>query len=101
MDINGPELLRFIEMIARDKGIDKDIVFTSLEQAMIVALRKRVENPDTLEVKVDRLNGNILAKETDFDGVTRDVKVEELGRIAAQTFKQIFVQKNREAERDN
>ena len=101
MDINGPELLRFIEMIARDKGIDKDIVFSSLEQAMIVALRKRVENPDGLEVKVDRLNGNIIAKETDFDGVTQDVKIDELGRIAAQTFKQIFVQKNREAERDN
>ena len=48
MDINGPELLRFIEMIARDKGIDKDIVFSSLEQAMIEALRKRVENPDGL-----------------------------------------------------
>lgn len=101
MEINGAELIRFIEMIARDKSIDKDIVFKSLEDAMIVALRKRVENPDGLEVKVDRLNGNITAKETDFDGVTLDVRIEELGRIAAQTFKQIFVQKNREAERDN
>ncbi|MCC6574291.1 MAG: transcription termination/antitermination protein NusA [Planctomycetes bacterium] len=100
-NINGTELVRFIEMIARDKNIDKEIVFDSIEQAMIVALRKRVENPDGLMVKVNRQTGDITAKETDFDGNVTDVKVEELGRIAAQTFKQIFVQKNREAERDN
>ena len=100
-NINGTELVRFIEMIARDKNIDKEIVFDSIEQAMIVALRKRVENPDGLMVKVNRQTGDITAKETDFDGNITDVKVEELGRIAAQTFKQIFVQKNREAERDN
>ncbi len=99
--INGTELVRFIEMIARDKNIDKEIVFDSIEQALIVALRKRVENPDGLLVKVNRQTGDITAKETDFDGNVTDVKVEELGRIAAQTFKQIFVQKNREAERDN
>jgi N utilization substance protein A len=99
--VNGAELLRFVEMIARDKGIEKSEVLQAIEQAMIVALRKRVENPDTLEVSVDPNNGKITARETDLDGNTFDVKLDDMGRIAAQTFKQIFVQKNREAERDN
>ncbi|MCA8910184.1 MAG: transcription termination/antitermination protein NusA [Planctomycetes bacterium] len=99
--VNSAELLRFVEMIARDKGIEKSEVLGAIEQAMIVALRKRVENPDTLEVAVDPTNGNITAKETDLDGNTFDVQLDDMGRIAAQTFKQIFVQKNREAERDN
>jgi transcription termination/antitermination protein NusA len=99
--VNGAELLRFIETIAREKGIEKDEVLEAVEQAMIVALRKRVENPDTLEVTVNPQNGEITARETDLDGVTMDVNISDMGRIAAQTFKQIFVQKNREAERDN
>lgn len=99
--VNSAELLRFVEMIARDKGIEKSEVLMAIEQAMIVALRKRVENPDTLEVSVDPTNGKITARETDLDDNTYDVKIDDMGRIAAQTFKQIFVQKNREAERDN
>ncbi|MDC1141636.1 transcription termination factor NusA [Planctomycetota bacterium] len=99
--INGVELLRFCEMIAREKGIEKAEVLESIEQAMIVALRKRVEYPDDLTVSVDRTNGKIVAKEIDLDGNVLDVELADMGRIAAQTFKQIFVQKNREAERDN
>lgn len=99
--VNGAEMLRFVEMIARDRGIEKSEVLNAIEQAMIVALRKRVENPDTLEVSVDPNNGKITARETDLDGNTFDVVLDDMGRIAAQTFKQIFVQKNREAERDN
>ncbi|MHC4839555.1 MAG: NusA N-terminal domain-containing protein, partial [Planctomycetota bacterium] len=99
--INGVELLRFCEMIAREKGIEKAEVLESIEQAMIVALRKRVEYPDDLTVSVDRTNGKIIATEVDLDGNVLDVELDDMGRIAAQTFKQIFVQKNREAERDN
>ncbi|MEE9311269.1 MAG: transcription termination factor NusA [Planctomycetota bacterium] len=99
--INGVELLRFCEMIAREKGIEKSEVLESIEQAMMVALRKRVEYPDDLTVSVDRNNGKIIAKEIDLDGNVLDVEIADMGRIAAQTFKQIFVQKNREAERDN
>ncbi len=61
--VTGPELLRFVEMIAREKGIERSEVFAAIEQAMIVALRKRVENPDTLEVRVDPATGNIEARE--------------------------------------
>ncbi|MBZ0135100.1 MAG: transcription termination factor NusA [Planctomycetes bacterium] len=99
--VNGAEMLRFVEMIARDRGIEKTEVLNAIEQAMIVALRKRVENPDTLVVSVDPNNGKITARETDLDDNTFDVVLDDMGRIAAQTFKQIFVQKNREAERDN
>lgn len=98
--VNGAELLRFVEMISREKGIERQEVIEAIEHAMIVALRKRVENPDTLEVKVDPANGKITARETDLEGNTFDVEMADMGRIAAQTFKQIFVQKNRESERD-
>lgn len=99
--INGAELLRHIENIAREKGIEREVVFNAIEQGILTALKKRVENPDGLDVTVDRGNGKITAREVDFDGVTRDIDIHEFGRLAAQTFKQIFVQKNREAERDN
>ncbi|MCC6465741.1 MAG: transcription termination factor NusA [Planctomycetes bacterium] len=99
--INGTEVLRFVEMISRERSIERNEVIKSIEQAMIVALRKRVENPDSLVVSLNPESGAITARESDFDGNERDVDFSEMGRIAAQTFKQIFVQKNREAERDN
>ena len=81
MEINGTELIRFVEMIAREKGIEKEEVFEAIEQAMIVALRKRVENPDTLVVAVDRATGLFISRETDLDGNTYDVEIDDLGRI--------------------
>lgn len=89
------DLLRLIDTIHREKNIDKEIVFESLEQALAAAAKKRAVDPDTVTVDIDRVTGKIEALE---DGTPIDPV--ELGRIAALTAKQVMIQKFREAERD-
>jgi len=89
------ELLRMVDSIHRDKGIDKALLFESLEQAILSATRKRYGEEREIEVAVDRLSGEISAV---VDGTP--LEVAELGRIAAQTAKQVMIQRIREAERD-
>jgi transcription termination/antitermination protein NusA len=88
------ELVRIVDSISRDKNIDKDSVFTDLEQAMISAMRKQYGQTDEVNVNIDRLTGDITASR---NGSAIDMHT--LGRIAAQTAKQVMIQKIREAER--
>jgi transcription termination/antitermination protein NusA len=88
------ELVRIVDSIARDKNIEKDSVFSDLEQAMISAVRKAYGQLDEVLVTIDRLTGDITASR---NGAPIDMR--ELGRIAAQTAKQVMIQKIREAER--
>ena len=89
------ELLRIVDAIHRDKDIDKEIVFSGIEQAFLAACKKFYGEESNVEVAVDRATGEIDAK---HDGQTIDA--DSLGRISAQTAKQIIIQKVREAERD-
>ncbi|GMV96581.1 MAG: transcription termination/antitermination protein NusA [Phycisphaerae bacterium] len=88
------ELVRIVDSISRDKNIDKDSVFADLEQAMISAMRKQYGQTDEVNVAIDRLTGDIMASR---NGAPIDPH--SLGRIAAQTAKQVMIQKIREAER--
>ncbi len=88
------ELLRLVEGIARDKNIDPETVFEDLETAMYSAIRKANPESEDIFVKIDRENGEITAK---LEG--EHMSVRELGRIAAQTAKQVMIQRIREAER--
>jgi len=91
------ELLRIVENIARDKNIDKESIFVDLEEAMISAARKHFGEPDCdVEVSIDRGTGEITAFK---DEVQIDIK--QLGRIPAQTAKQVIIQKIRADERDS
>ena len=92
--MNG-ELLRLVDSIHRDKDIDKEIVFKCLEDALLSAARKKYGQRDSIMVTIDRETGNILA----FDGDT-PISPAEFGRIAAQTAKQVIIQKVKEAESD-
>ena len=97
--MNGPELLRIVDAIHRDKSIDKEIVFEGIEQAILSAARKHFGEDNEVEVHVDRLNGHPTVKSSGLE-----IEAEELGdllgRISAQTAKQVMIQKIREAERD-
>ena len=95
MDVTGTELLRFIDSIHREKGISKELLFESIEQALLTASRKRFGPHGELNVKINRFSGDIEAYE---DGKRMDPNT--FGRIPAQTAKQIMIQKIREAERD-
>ena len=91
------ELLRIVENIARDKNIDKELIFLDLEEAMVSAARKHFGEPESdIVVNIDRSTGQIVAFK---DNVQIDIK--QLGRIPAQTAKQVIIQKIRAGERDS
>lgn len=91
------ELLRIVDNIARDKNIDKESIFVDLEEAMISAARKHFGEPESdIVVNIDRNTGQITAFK---DNVQIDIK--QLGRIPAQTAKQVMIQKIRADERDS
>ncbi|MCH7703485.1 MAG: transcription termination factor NusA [Planctomycetes bacterium] len=88
------DLIRFVDSISRDKSIDKESIFADLEAAMISAARKAYDDAEDVIVHIDRMSGQITAT---VCGEPIDMKT--LGRIAAQTAKQVMIQKIREDER--
>ncbi|MDQ7778655.1 MAG: transcription termination factor NusA [Planctomycetota bacterium] len=92
--MNG-DLLRYVEAIHRDKAIGKDLIFQGIEMALQSAARKRFGVRNEVIVRIDRETGNIIA-----EGGQGQIDPTELGRIAAQTARQVIMQKIREAERD-
>lgn len=97
--MNGSEILRIVDAIHRDKSIDSDIVFEGIEQAILSAARKHFSEEEHLEVRIDRESGE-PALICDGAMLEPDLLGDLLGRISAQTAKQVMIQKIREAERD-
>jgi transcription termination/antitermination protein NusA len=98
--MNGNEILRIVDAIHRDKNIDKEIVFEGIEQAIISAARKHFGEESEITVDIDRESGEPSAQVNGTD-LQPDEIGDLLGRIAAQTAKQVMIQKIREAERDS
>jgi len=121
-----PELLQVAETVARDKGIERDEVLEAMEQAIQKAGRSKYGHEHDIRAHIDRTTGEItLARyvevvdevENETTQVTPEVARRrkpdaqageflvdplppiDFGRIAAQTAKQVIVQKVREAER--
>jgi len=97
--MNG-ELLSVLEYIEREKGIKREILVEAVESALASAARKVIgtkeeKEEDDITAKFDPLNGSIKV----FSG-KEEIKSAKFGRIAAQTAKQVIIQKIREAERD-
>lgn len=91
------ELLRIVDNIARDKNIDKESIFIDLEEAMISAARKHFGEPESIiVVHIDRSSGEITAFKDDVQ-----IDIKQLGRIPAQTAKQVIIQKIRADERNS
>src|SRR5262245_32696577 len=93
--MNG-DLLKTIDVIHREKDIDKEVLFEGIEQALLTAAKKRFGQKESLSVRIDRQSGEIKVLENDLNVLPID-----LGRLAAQTAKQVIIQKIREAERDH
>jgi N utilization substance protein A len=91
--MNG-ELLRQVDAIRREKNIDAEIVFQGIEAALVSAAKKHLGAAEDIVITIDRQSGNITAM---LNGQPMAAPV--LGRIAAQTAKQVIIQKIREAER--
>ncbi len=122
------DLKRIIDQISRDKGIDRDLLVEALEEAVLSAARKRFGNRRDLEVRYNDELGEVeifqfqtvVEKVEDEDneisidearaldpevqpGDDLGIKLEniaDLGRIAAQSAKQVIIQKMKEAESD-
>src|SRR5215213_436034 len=92
----NPEIKRIADGIARDKNIEAEQVYVDIEQAIASGLRKQFNTEDTSEftVSVDRTNGEISVAR---GGETLPLSV--MGRIGAQTVKQVMIQLIRQDER--
>lgn len=92
--MNG-ELLRLVELIHNDKGIDKETIFKSIEAGLIAAM-KEIHTLESLpEIYIDRETGNIMDKKKNAP-----VQMVELTRIAMKVAKQVIATKIKEAEID-
>src|ERR1700733_5322448 len=123
------DLGRLIEQLGKDKGIDRTVVIEAIEQGMELAARKKFGTYREIEAKYNEEAGEVelfefkeVVNDADFideeveiklsealeldpeaqlnDSIGRKLESGDLGRIAAQTAKQIIMQKVREAERD-
>lgn len=91
------ELLRIVENVARDKNIDKESIFADLEEAMVSAIRKHFGTPESeIIVQIDRTSGQVTAFKD-----KQPININQLGRISAQTARQVMVQKIKADERDS
>ena len=95
--MNPTEILRIVDSLHREKNIDPEIVFQAIESAMVTAAKKQYGDETDIVVQISRENGAI---EAECDGESLDPE-EMIGRIGAQTAKQVIIQKIREAERDS
>ncbi|GBL39551.1 MAG: transcription termination factor NusA [Nitrospiraceae bacterium] len=119
------ELISVIDELVRSKGIEKSRVIGAIEAAMLMAAKKRFGQAENIQVEIDSKTGEIsvVSKKTIVDTVTNPktevalqearqfdseaevgdeigslIEMNDLGRIAAQTAKQVIFQKVREAE---
>ncbi|MFN0131799.1 MAG: transcription termination factor NusA [Phycisphaerales bacterium] len=96
--MNKPEMMRIIDSIARDRNIDKQLLVRDLELAMVSAARKYFSaiDPEEFACTVDPMTGEMSLTR---HGEALVMPPEAFGRIAAQTFKQVMIQKFRDDER--
>jgi len=98
------ETLRILESIARERSIDRDLLIQDLEQAMVSAARKHFNSldPEEFGCEMDRLTGAITLWRNDLEtGERENIPLARLGRIPAQTAKQVMIQRFREDERSS
>ncbi len=103
----NPELIRIVDGIARDKSIEREQIYTDIEQAIASGLRKQFNTEDTSEFQVtlDRATGVIRAfrqipvAEGETPNERTEIPLAVVGRIGAQTVKQVMIQLIRQDER--
>ena len=121
------EIIQVADIVAREKSIDKEIVFFAMEEAIQKAGKSRYGNDRDIRAHIDRKNGaislqrwtlvveevedeatQITVENANFKGekysvgdyIKENLPPIDFGRIAAQTAKQVIVNKVREAERE-
>ncbi len=122
------DLSRIIDQVGKDKGIDRKILVEALEQALLAAARKKYGTKQEIEAHFNEEAGEVElfqfktvvtevknppaeialkeAKELDSevqlgDSLGTKIDISDFGRIAAQTAKQVIIQRVKDAEREN
>ena len=121
------ELMTVINYLERDRGVNREVIIQAIESALLSAARKTVGVSNDVKVEIDRKTLQVRAFDTltatdddtgpgfislrrardlksavqPGDSVTIEIPPEKLGRIAAQTARQVILQKIRQAERDH
>ena len=125
--MDSKEFLNALELVAKEKGIDKEIIFEAIEASLVSACKKHFGSSQNIKVDMNRETGEVkcftqktivevvedpqLEMSLDMarianpnyvvgDIVDIEVTPKNFGRISAQTAKQVVVQKFREAERE-
>src|SRR3989338_8392060 len=88
-------LINSLRYIEQEKGIKKEVLLDALRAALLSACRNTYPKHQNIEVEIDPETADIRVSEDE-----KEIKSAEFGRIAAQTAKQVIMQKIREAERD-
>jgi len=121
------EFFTAVKQIIEEKGVNKSVIYTAVEQALITAYRKKLGSSKDLRVLIDedkkeikvfwrrtvtddnmlQRNGITLSEARKFKPEIEvneifevEIPPEDIGRIAAQTVKQVVIQKIKEAERE-
>ncbi len=99
------DMAEAVRMLAADKGISVETLLQVLADALVTAYKRRPGAADEAEVQIDAdsFEIRVTAYDIDEDGNwinPRDDTPQDMGRIAAQTFRQVLNQRIREAERD-
>lgn len=124
--MNG-DFINALREIQKEKGISEDVIFDALESALISSYKKNFGASQNVEVEMDRTTGKVKvialkevveeidneyleigldeAKQIDDkfqvgDFIKIEITPKDFGRIAAQTAKQVVIQRIRDAERD-
>ncbi len=125
----GQNLNRMIDQVAKEKGIQRDLLVEALESALVSAARKKYGIKADLEAQFSDETGEVevflfkdVVKEVEDESIEIDLDTarrelvpdaeigdqlgvkmdtEGFGRIAAQTAKQVIIQKVKDAEREN
>jgi N utilization substance protein A len=127
--MNGRELIEALNSIEKEKGIDKETIFSAIETSLINACKKNYGTAQNIRVDINRETGDIgvyaqkkVVEDEDYydgfleisldearkinpeyeigDSVDFEIKPKDFGRISAQAAKQVVVQKFREAEKE-
>ena len=122
------EFMLALDELEKDKNIDKSVILEALEKALIKSYQKNYDNAENVDVAVDKETGNIevfalrtvvdevndnvneislkeaneIDKELGIGDVARiKIAPKNFGRVAAQTARNIVIQKIRDAQRDS
>lgn len=126
--MNEKEFMKAVDLLEKEKHIDRDIIFEAMEQGLLSAYKKNFNSKTNCKVLIDRKTGKIsiysyrtvveevqdpeieisledarkINKTIELeDTIDEEVTPKDFGRVAASTAKQVVVQKIREAERNS